>query len=176
MHAGKWGSKAYLESLHRTYQIPLPRRDDGAFERALQFRSEEKDFYSRLQQENDQLRHRLGKLENTLSNLEQHSNTLLQFYNDTKTSSKAKVIQTNGDGKSSVDSTRGSHSDARPIHDGTTGSSGGDGRGERRADEMPREVLPPELPDSSGQADQHSGDGPKPREGDESGRATTESV
>eukprot|EP00966_Prymnesium_polylepis_P218762 5062617-Prymnesium_polylepis.2 len=176
MHAGKWGSKAYLESLHRTYQIPLPRRDDGAFERALQFRTEEKDFYSRLQQENEQLRHRLGKLENTFSNLEQHSNTLLQFYNDTKTSSKAKVVETDGDGKSAADSARGSRSDAKPVHDGATGPSGRNGRGEGRADEVPGEVLPPKLPDTSGQADQHLGDGPKPGQGDESGRATAESV
>ena len=174
MHGGKWGSKAYLESLHRTYQIPLPRRDDGSFERALQFRAEEKDFYSRMQQENEQLRHRLGRLEDTFGNLERHADTLLQFYNDTKTSSKANG-KANGkaNDQSSADSTFLGRPYAKPVGDDNTGRGA---RGEWRADEMPGEVLPSKLPDSSGQADQHIGDGSESGQGDESGRRETESV
>lgn len=172
MHSGKWGTKSYLESLHRTYQVPLPRRDDGAFERALQFRMEEKDFYGRLQQENDQLRHRITKLEGTLSTLEQDSNTLLQFYNDTKLSSKP---TSNGSSKFAVDSACSgrSHSDAgRSV----AARAGGTGGSEGRADEVPGEVLPAELPNTSGSGAEHAGDGPEPRKGPESGGGEAESA
>jgi hypothetical protein len=157
MQSGKWGSKAYIESLHRTYNIPLPRRDDGAFERALQFRAEEKDFYGRLQQENDQLRYRVGKLEHTLSALDKHSSTLLEYYNDSQTSSKENA---NGSYKPTVGSTRGSDSDAK--RSGDAGASGGKGGGERCADGVSGEVLRPDVPDPSGQSEGHTGDGSEP--------------
>ena len=171
MHTSKWGTKAYLESLHRTYQVPLPRRDDGAFERALQFRAEEKDFYGRLQQENDQLRHRVSKLESTLCTLERDSNTLLQFYEERKTSSKAPA---NGNPKPAVASTCSSRSDAgRSVAAGTAGSTGGSAG---RADEVSGEVLPTELPDTGGSGTEHAGDGPEPGKGVESGGGEAESV
>ena len=167
MQSGKWGTKGYLESLHRTYNIPLPRRDDGSFERALQFRAEEKDFYGRLQQENDQLRHRVTKLETTLTTLEKHSNTLLEYYNDSNTSSKSK---TNGSHQPTPSSTHGSGSHVERRSDiSAAGADSGKGRSKGGSDEVPGEVLPTSVPDSGGQSEGHPDDGPKPGEGDESG-------
>lgn len=169
MHSGKWGTKSYLESLHRTYQIPLPRMNDGSFERALQFREEEKNFYGRLQQENDQLRHRVTKLEGTLSSLEEHSNTLLQFYNESKTSSKPTV-------NDNIASTHKSSSSDSDVGGSKHSKDGSEGCGKGGADEVSREILSTELPNSSGSSIGHSGDGSKSGEGDESRGEETKSI
>lgn len=169
--SGKWGSKAYVESLHRTYNIPLPERDDGSFERALQFREREKQFYSFVEQENDQLKHRVQKLESTLEQLEQHSSTLLQFYEDSKRSSKSKANVS----RVATTPTSGS-SDSHVRQESVARPERIERRGKGSTDEVSGEVLPAELPDPSGQTDQHAGDGSESREGAESGGGNADTI
>ena len=54
-------TNGYLESLHRTYSPRdyLPRRDDGAFARALAFRQQEQQRYKTLERQNEEIKSRL---------------------------------------------------------------------------------------------------------------------
>lgn len=58
-------TNGYLESLHRTYGEPagaLPKRDDVLFQRAYQFRKQEKEHYTRLEEEHKALQRRYQEL------------------------------------------------------------------------------------------------------------------
>ncbi len=164
MHSGRWGSKAYIESLHRTYNVALPRRDDESFERALKFREREKNHYKQLQEENDALRQHVGILQYDVQRLSKHADVLLKHYDDTKTSSNR---ESHDNDQSSNDGASGERSDGG----GSVAAGAGrvKGGGEGRADEMPGEVLPTELPDPGGSGTEHARDGSESREGAENG-------
>ena len=56
MNSGRWGTAKYIEDLHRQYGKPLPKRNDGDFERAMEYRQREKQRYNDIVKENETLR------------------------------------------------------------------------------------------------------------------------
>ena len=157
MHSGKWGSKAYLESLHRTYNVSLPRRDDSSFERALQYRRQEQEHYHKLQLENERLKLNLTQLSDSFDNLSTHSRTLLSYYdvNSKQQAIQANVRSTSAPPRNSSKSRR--NDDERQLVQGSSSGS---------ANEVPGEVLPTDHPSSGGQAIEHSDEGRELGKGD----------
>ena len=72
-----WGKHpGYVEDVYRTYRGSLPKRDPGAFDRALQFRQNEKAQWRRTKAERDDFEQQLltshaemVKMTETLSNM-----------------------------------------------------------------------------------------------------------
>ena len=64
--SGRWGAGPYLESLHRTYGVALPKRDDKSFQKALDFRMKEKQYYKHMEQDNASLRAALDQSDRTV--------------------------------------------------------------------------------------------------------------
>jgi len=71
----------YLESLHRTYN-KLPERNDAAFKRALEYRQREKDRFSLIAQENQELRDRVAILQGQTSRFESLWTQLSKQFDD----------------------------------------------------------------------------------------------
>lgn len=80
--SGRWGAGPYLESLHRTYGVALPKRDDKSFQKALDFRMKEKQYYKHMEQENASLRAALDQSDRTVRSYYQSSSSLLKAYKE----------------------------------------------------------------------------------------------
>jgi len=168
MEKGKWGTANYLESLHRTYNKPLPKRNDGDFERALDFRNKEKAHYSKLTEENDKLRYLLQQAKRDHSELLFDADKLRTSWETSN--HRIREYEELNLSKSNVDADVPTAGSSSNVHDhvevqntgrGNDGSVGseGKGRGKGGDDEVPGKVLSADLPDSSGHAEEHASEG-----------------
>jgi hypothetical protein len=170
----------FLESLHRSYGEPegaLPKRDEEAFKRAMEFRTQEKAKYKMLEEDNTRMRSEMAQLQQTQAALMEETGKIKTLWEEL---SKPKP-------KKDVGPRTRATRDTASIRPGGDGPSGGDGVGEppkRRSarkrgarvedheppsvgesggasDEVQGEVLPTVVPDSSGPADEHAPEGPE---------------
>ena len=174
----------FLESLHRAYGGPqsLPQRDEASFQRALQFRQAEKTHYQGLEAENLTLKEQLEATKNANAALKDETEKIRSLWE------QLSKVNTNESGSPA------SETEPRVVRAGT-GGSGGDGdtvvqptddsvsrRGSTVAiadeqvksgkstqnDVVRRKVLSTDVPDTRGQAGEHSAEGSEPRGGAES--------
>ena len=177
METGKWGTGRYLESLHRTYGKALPKRDDGHFERALEFRMREKEHFYQLEQENNKLRYLLQQARRDHTQLLEDAGIL---YNSWDTNNKQIMQLSKSSANDDVPSASSSSSVLPDKANSSRGDDGGvssnrKGRSKGSNDEVPGEVLPPELPIASGHSKEHTREGRQHECGDgEGGDATRE--
>ena len=164
MKSTDWGTRAYLESLHRQSGKGVPQRNDAEFDKALEFRRREKQHYAAMMQENEKLRHLLQQATRDHDRLLSDSSEVMSAWG--KARSKIKELEEKQLSKSVtqhvVASSSGQHSssvDVLPTNpsgdERTTPRDGGEGRGTGCADEVPGEVLPTDVPDSRGKASEH---------------------
>ncbi len=152
------GGIQYLQDLARgqAEKQYVPNRDPERFERAFQYREAEKRRVNALAEENEILRQRQTQYRGMAKDVEKYMKSQ-QMKIDTLNS---KLLSfTNGsrdNGGTGSDST----SDARASKDDVKG------RSEGSSSDMPREVLPSDIHDTSGQADKHTDEG---RQGDGKG-------
>ena len=174
MNSGKWGTGKYLESLHRTYGKPLPKRDDGQFERALEFRMREKEEHAKTQQENDHLRYLLQRARQDHDQLLSDASDVMSAWDSSisKLKEYERRFQLSNTVKedAEVHTTSGSsnlvheHKDASRSTDASV-SSARKGRSKGRDNEVPGEVLSADVPDTRGHAEEHADEGRQPEEG-----------
>ena len=145
--------QGYVEDVFRTYGKPqqLPKRDPAAFERALQFREREKEEWKRDRVERDDYAARLAESEAMVRKLTSSLTQLTEQFSRQREKHERSIADS--DSTRSVRAVR----DEQGIHSKGVGKD----RTEARTDDgsMQREVVPSELPDTRGQAGQHSTEG-----------------
>lgn len=145
--------RGYVEDVFRTYGKPqqLPRRDPAAFERALQFREREKEEWRRDRAARDDYAAQLAESEATIRKLTSSLTQLTEQFSRQREKHERAIADR--------ERTRSVHAvrDEQGLH----GEGVGEERTEARTDDgcVQREVVPSELPDTRGQASQHSTEG-----------------
>ena len=159
-----WGTKKYIESLHRTYGVPLPGRDDAAFARALEFREREKAYYRGLGDENEFLRELVKDKTEEISRMRTASMMLADYYKETSSKQYAKHAEEASGRTPTV------AGDLRVPEPNEQQQQRAEREPDKRRDDgVPGKVLPTELPDPGGPVGQHAGDGPEPGSGSADG-------
>lgn len=172
-------SNNFLESLHRTYGSSdgtLPFRNDASFEKALEFRRKEKAKYTDIEKDNENLRSQVEAMQRAHASLRSETDQIRSLWEEL---SKVKVQEDErsakrggieggirpGSGENGVvqppktRSTRRRSARVAPIEQVASVSTG-------EEDDMRREVLPTSsIPDTRGQAEQHTSEGSEPRSG-----------
>ena len=175
----------FLESLHRAYGGPqsLPQRDEASFQRALQFRQAEKTHYHGLEAENLTLKEQLEATKKANAALKDETEKIRSLWeqlskvNTNESGSPATETQSRGvragtDGSSAerdrhlVEPTNDSVSSRVCTH--IHADEEVKGGTNTQNDVVRRKVLSTDVPDTRGQAGEHSAEGSEPRGGAES--------
>jgi hypothetical protein len=170
MENGRWGTANYLKSLHTTYGKALPKRDDGHFEKALEFRMREKAHYKDIMQENAKLRQYLDQAKFDHSQLLTDAGNVMTAWETSKLKlSELERLQLSNSKSENVDVPSSSSGVSSVLQHEDPGRSANVGieNNEQRCsagsnDEVSGEILSTKLPDSRGQADEHPTEGRQP--------------
>jgi len=191
MNSGRWGTAKYIEDLHRQYGKPLPKRNDGDFERAMEYRQREKQWYNDIVKENETLRRYLEEATRDHAALLNDANNVMTAWQSSRKVIEqlseesemnparyphrkpelSKVSEDNvvlSDPGSSTAVLHNSGDEGGKAKNDTTVQPVGDvrkRRGKRSDNEVSGEVLSSDIPDPRGQADEHSKQGRQPGEG-----------
>jgi hypothetical protein len=164
---GKWGAANYLESIHRTYGKPLPKRNEKHFEKALEFRMREKAHYKQIMEENAKLREYLNQAKSDHSKLLKDAEDVLSAWETSnfkiaefERMQLSKSPTENADVPSTSSGTSAVLQPEDAGRSANTSSRDNEQRCSARSDnEVSGEVLSSELSDSRGQADEHLKEG-----------------
>jgi len=147
-----WGQHpGYVEDVYRTYRGHLPKRDPAAFNRAMQYRTKEKETWQRDRAERDQYAQNLDASQATVVKLTGALRSLTEQFSGLKAEHERTI--------SDRERSRG----LPPVRDEPGDDAAGSGH--ERADPGPDdgsvhgEVLSTKLPDSRGQASEHGAPG-----------------
>ena len=159
------GHTPYMDDVNQTYK-KLPKRNQKAFDAAMLYREREKAKMYAMAEENEYLR-------NKLSSLALQTTDVLKQQQDRLIKQQSNIEQLNSKLKTATDGSRARITSSDGVDGALPALGSSTESGEGRTIDVSGAVLQPDVPDTRGQADEHTDEG-RQSDGDAPAAATEE--